>query len=188
MNTITNKWRQTGLLENLATESQCDELALLLENTALRLFRDNIPPYTPESQQFAGMLLPLVRRIYDTIKPIPPIDHIYDDFRLFLTEKKQSAKEIDDAVICEEYVKRHELIKYDKHCKEEYRKRLPQPTVSASIFIGMTLEEAEKNRGGWSLTPSEIDGRTIHLSASYNPLLVGVRIKNNIIIGTDLCI
>lgn len=39
MNKTTEKWRPTGLLEGLENETQCNELALALENMAHRLLK-----------------------------------------------------------------------------------------------------------------------------------------------------
>lgn len=103
--TTTEKWRQTGLLENL-NEDQCDELASTLEVMAHRLFED-VPPYNTslpprlrkESEQFASMILPIVRRLYDEVKPLPNIHWIYDDFKRFYNEKKQLRQELWETAI-----------------------------------------------------------------------------------------
>lgn len=95
MNKTTEKWRQTGLLEYLDNETQCDELALALESMAHRLLK-NVPPYTKESEQFASMILPIVRRVYEEIvrrvyedvNVLPSTEWLYNDFKKFYTDKK----------------------------------------------------------------------------------------------------
>lgn len=96
--TTTEKWRQTGLLEKLDNEEldnedKCNELASALEVMAHRLLED-VPPYTKESEQFASMILPIVRRLYDEVKPFPNIHWIYADFKQFYNEKKQLRQEL----------------------------------------------------------------------------------------------
>jgi hypothetical protein len=91
MNNITEKWRKTGVLEDLETETQCDELALALENMAHRLLKD-VPPYTPDSG-FAEMMLPIIRRLYENIHPTLPTEWLYNDFKQFYTDKKQLREE-----------------------------------------------------------------------------------------------
>lgn len=96
--TTTEKWRQTGLLEKLDNEEldnedKCNELAAALEAMANRLFED-VPPYIKESEQFASMILPIVRRLYDEVKPFPNIHWIYADFKQFYNEKKQLRQEL----------------------------------------------------------------------------------------------
>lgn len=86
--TTTEKWRQTGLLEQMDNEDQCNELASALEVMAHRLLED-VPPYTKESEQFASMILPIVRRLYEDIKPLPNIHWIHDDFKRFYHENKE---------------------------------------------------------------------------------------------------
>lgn len=98
MNTTTEKWRPTGLLEDLENETQCDELALALDNMAHRLLKD-VPPYTPDSERFAGMILPIVRRLYDNIHPTLPTEWLYNDFKQFYTDKKQLRQEWHETAI-----------------------------------------------------------------------------------------
>ena len=98
MNKITEKWRPTGLLEDLETETQCDELALALENMVHRLLKD-VPPYTPDSERFAGMILPIVRRLYENIHPTLPTEWLYNDFKQFYTDKKQLREEWHETAI-----------------------------------------------------------------------------------------
>ena len=45
MNETTEKWRKTGLLEDIENETRCDELALELENMEHHLLKD-VPSYT----------------------------------------------------------------------------------------------------------------------------------------------
>lgn len=103
--TTVEKWRQTGLLDNL-NEDQCDELASLLKVTVNRLYED-VPPYNTslpprlrkESEEFASMILPIVRRLYNEVKPVPNIHWIYDDFKRFYNEKKQLRQELWETAI-----------------------------------------------------------------------------------------
>ena len=95
---ITEKWRQTGLLEYLENETQCDELALALEEMAHRLLKD-VPPYTKESEKFAGMILPIVRRVYEDANVRPSTEWLYNDFKKFYTDKKQLMEEWHESAI-----------------------------------------------------------------------------------------
>jgi hypothetical protein len=92
MNKTTEKWRQTGLLEYLENETQCDELALSLEQMAHRLLKD-VPPYTKESEEFASMILPIVRRVYDEANVFPSTEWLYNDFKQFCVDKKHLKEE-----------------------------------------------------------------------------------------------
>ena len=92
MNKTTEKWRQTGLLEYLENETQCDELALSLEQMAHRLLKD-VPPYTKESEEFASMILPIVRRVYDEADVLPSTEWLYNDFKQFCVDKKHLKEE-----------------------------------------------------------------------------------------------
>jgi hypothetical protein len=98
MNKTTEKWKQTGLLENLENDIQCDELALALENMAATLLQYSPTP-TPESQEFASMLLPIVRRVYENIKPLPSAEWLYNDFKQFCTDNAQLKQELKDSAV-----------------------------------------------------------------------------------------
>ena len=91
MNKTTEKWRKTGLLEYLANETQCDEVASALESMAVKLI-DN-KPYTVETEQFAAMILPIVRRVYEDANVLPSTEWLYNDFKKFYTDKKQLMEE-----------------------------------------------------------------------------------------------
>ena len=54
---VLEKWNQTGLLRNL-DENEKMSMALLLERTIQYLMAD------PERKAFAGVLLPIIRRVY----------------------------------------------------------------------------------------------------------------------------
>ena len=97
MNKNTEKWRQTGLLDNL-NEDQSDELASLLEVTVNRLYED-VPPITEDSEEFASMIIPIVCRLYNEVKPVPNIHWIYDDFKRFCAEGKELRRELWKAAI-----------------------------------------------------------------------------------------
>jgi len=106
MNKITEKWRPTGLLEDLEDETQCDDLALALDNMAHRLLKD-VPPYTPDGRRFAGMILRIVRRLYEDIHPALPTEWLHNDFKQFYTDKKQLREDLWDAA----------YIKLDSECE-----------------------------------------------------------------------
>jgi hypothetical protein len=60
-----NKWEKTGLLEGLKTETEKAGMAQLLENQARQLVKEASSTGTTEgSEEWAGVALPLVRRIF----------------------------------------------------------------------------------------------------------------------------
>ncbi len=62
--TVT-KWEKTGLLEGLKTETEKAGMAQLLENQARQLVKEASSTGTTEgSEEWAGVALPLVRRIF----------------------------------------------------------------------------------------------------------------------------
>ena len=60
-----NKWERTGLLEGLKSETEKAGMAQLLENQARQLVKEASSTGTTEgSEEWAGVALPLVRRIF----------------------------------------------------------------------------------------------------------------------------
>ena len=65
---LTNKWNKTGLLEGIAHEYDKTGMAVLLENQARQLIDENSSTgTTTSSEQWSGVALPLVRRIFSEI-------------------------------------------------------------------------------------------------------------------------
>lgn len=127
---ITEKWEKTGLLNEL-DESKVDACAKYLERTAQFLIEDydnhgyneakdrksvknDIDQlYDEDGGWFAGISLPVARRIYGEIDSPPNPKWLYYDLKLFLTSKHQLFKDIKECSIagdtepemCELYVK-----------------------------------------------------------------------------------
>jgi len=65
---IVNKWAKTGLLDNLKNEYEKNSIAVLLENQAKQLIDESSRTGTAAgSEEWAGVALPLVRRIFSEI-------------------------------------------------------------------------------------------------------------------------
>jgi hypothetical protein len=65
---IVNKWAKTGLLDNLKNEYEKNSIAVLLENQAKQLIEESNRTGTAAgSEEWAGVALPLVRRIFSEI-------------------------------------------------------------------------------------------------------------------------
>ena len=65
---IVNKWAKTGLLDNLKNEYEKNSIAILLENQAKQLIDESNRTGTAAgSEEWAGVALPLVRRIFSEI-------------------------------------------------------------------------------------------------------------------------
>lgn len=63
-----NKWAKTGLLDNLNNEYEKNSIAVLLENQAKQLIDESNRTGTAAgSEEWAGVALPLVRRIFSEI-------------------------------------------------------------------------------------------------------------------------
>jgi hypothetical protein len=109
---ITEKWRKTGLLDEL-DESKADDCANSLEKTAQLLINDydgcgwtketgdttknDIDKlYDKEAGFFAGVALPIVRRLYSEDVQIPKIEWLYEDLKLFLRSKHQLYKDLTE--------------------------------------------------------------------------------------------
>lgn len=66
--TLEKKWQRTGLLEGLDNEIERRGMAVLLENQAKQLVTEaNATSTTANAEQWAGVALPLVRRIFAEI-------------------------------------------------------------------------------------------------------------------------
>ena len=62
------KWEKTGLLENSGTETNKHGMAVLLENQAKQLLDESTKTgASAGSEEWAGVALPLVRRIFGSI-------------------------------------------------------------------------------------------------------------------------
>ena len=65
---IVNKWQKTGLLDSLKNEYEKNSIAILLENQAKQLIEESNRTGTAAgSEEWAGVALPLVRRIFSEI-------------------------------------------------------------------------------------------------------------------------
>ena len=65
---LTAKWQKTGLLEGLGNDIEKNNMALLLENQAKQLIEEETRTGTAtNSEQWAGVALPLVRRVFAEI-------------------------------------------------------------------------------------------------------------------------
>lgn len=65
---VVNKWSKTGLLDNLKNEYEKNSIAILLENQAKQLIEEaNRTGTAAGSEEWAGVALPLVRRIFSEI-------------------------------------------------------------------------------------------------------------------------
>ena len=65
---VVNKWAKTGLLDNIKNEYEKNSIAILLENQAKQLIDESNRTGTAAgSEEWAGVALPLVRRIFSEI-------------------------------------------------------------------------------------------------------------------------
>ena len=65
---LKSKWEKTGLLENAGSETQKHGMAVMLENQAKQLLDEATTTGTSAgSEEWAGVALPLVRRIFGSI-------------------------------------------------------------------------------------------------------------------------
>ena len=111
MNEVASKWQMTGLLEGL-TDSQKEECANHLEEVANFLIKKS---KTPEKkffdEDYAGMMIPIIRRIYDSKlrNTMPDMEWLCYDFASHI--KKSKLKREDhytgmmdyEAELCAEY-------------------------------------------------------------------------------------
>jgi hypothetical protein len=61
---LVKKWKPTGLLEGLKNENDVHSMSLLLENQAKQLIDESNRTGGDSAEQWAGVALPLVRRIF----------------------------------------------------------------------------------------------------------------------------
>lgn len=65
---LVNKWEKTGLLEGLKNDIEKSNMSILLENQAKQLIEESSVTGTQtNSEQWAGVALPLVRRVFAEI-------------------------------------------------------------------------------------------------------------------------
>ena len=65
---LVNKWEKTGLLEGLDKDYERSSMSILLENQAKQLIQEaSSTGTTAESEEWSGVALPLVRRIFAEI-------------------------------------------------------------------------------------------------------------------------
>ena len=66
---LVNKWEKTGLLEGLNEDFQKSGMAVMLENQARQLITEasTTNPTTAKDEEWSGVALPLVRRIFGEI-------------------------------------------------------------------------------------------------------------------------
>jgi hypothetical protein len=128
---MTEKWRKTGLLDEL-DESKAADCAESLEIMAKLLVEEygkngysakanNLDGvkcdidtlYSENGGWFAGVALPIVRRMYSENVAVPDSKWLYEDLKSFLTSKHQLFKDMKEcsiagdteAEMCELYVK-----------------------------------------------------------------------------------
>lgn len=97
MNKITEKWKKTGLLDELPNEITCNMVAQRLEEVVQYLLSTIHDPPTPEEEQFAGMILPITRRVYETLgcsSTNLTAKWLFDDYKRFMEEKKDLLKDL----------------------------------------------------------------------------------------------
>ena len=61
---LLNKWERTGLLEGLNNDNAKSNMALLLENQAKELLRENSTMASGDVEGFAAVAFPIVRRVF----------------------------------------------------------------------------------------------------------------------------
>jgi hypothetical protein len=64
---LKSKWEKTGLLEGVKSETQKHGMAVILENQAKQLLDESTRTGVAGSEEWAGVALPLVRRIFGSI-------------------------------------------------------------------------------------------------------------------------
>jgi len=64
---LTDKWEKTGLLEGLSTKYEKNGMAVMLENQARQLITEIAKTGGASSEEWSGVALPLVRRIFGEI-------------------------------------------------------------------------------------------------------------------------
>lgn len=64
---LVGKWQPTGLLDGLKNETEVRGMAVLLENQARQLIRESSRVSGPGTEEWSGVALPLVRRIFGEV-------------------------------------------------------------------------------------------------------------------------
>ncbi len=64
---LAKKWEQTGLLEGMKNENERGSMAVLLENQARQLVTENTKTGGSNAEQWSGVALPLVRKVFGEI-------------------------------------------------------------------------------------------------------------------------
>mgnify|MGYP005840977129 CR=1 FL=1 len=64
---LTSKWEPTGLLKGLKNETEVRGMAVLLENQARQLIKESSRISSDGTEEWSGVALPLVRRIFGEI-------------------------------------------------------------------------------------------------------------------------
>lgn len=64
---LIKKWEPTGLLEGLKSEPELNGMAVLLENQSRQLIEESTKTGGDNAEQWAGVALPLVRRVFGEI-------------------------------------------------------------------------------------------------------------------------
>jgi hypothetical protein len=107
MNDLVKKWNQTGLLDELTDDAQKEECALILEKTAQTLVHVYDPNPTEKDgykkwENFCRFVLPMARRLYDSLYPsrikFPDVDWFIEDAREFFDSNQ------DLYNICNSYI------------------------------------------------------------------------------------
>lgn len=68
MTPLISKWKPTGLLDELETDYDVSNMAIMLENQSRQLVREaSVTGTTSNQEQWSGVALPLVRRVFGEI-------------------------------------------------------------------------------------------------------------------------
>lgn len=107
---VVERWDKLGLLEGLA-ESKKLELATELENMARRILTQYARnPMTDKEENMAGILLPLVRRLYNNgviIDNKTLYDYVYDNYEKYYGEVDSLADECEATCkLCDDLIKK----------------------------------------------------------------------------------
>ena len=89
MNKLVSKWEKTGLLENLSTPKKikCAESLEKLANLLVKKYGGNA---TKESESVCGVIIPVMRRLYDERVRIPTGGWLLKDFLKFCKTHPES--------------------------------------------------------------------------------------------------
>ena len=64
---LVSKWEKTGLLEGISTDTEKSGMSILLENQAKQLIDEASRTGTGGNEEWSGVALPLVRRVFAEI-------------------------------------------------------------------------------------------------------------------------